>query len=309
MITKIKYKDHTEWLEVRSKYLGGSDSASVVGMNPYKSMYSLWAEKTNKVPAFEGNLTTEVGSYLEEFVAKLFEKETGKKVRKCNYTMVNDKYPFACANVDRLIVGEDALLEIKTTNSLPTMKKCKNGEFPDAWYAQMTHYLSVLELKKAYLAVLVNCREFYIFELERDEDEINALMKAEADFWNNYVLTNTPPMADGTDSTSETLKTIYPESNGETVSLMAFESDLEQYMTLSSLLDDVKKQKEEVANKIKGYMQEASKGECNGFKVSWSSSVRSTFDHKAFAKDNPGIDLSGYYKETPTRTFKVNEIK
>lgn len=307
MIEKIKYKDHNEWLEIRSRYLGGSDSASVVDMNPYKSMYSLWAIKTKKVPEFEGNLTTEVGSYLEEFVAKLFEKETGKKVRKCNYTMVNDKYPFACANVDRLIVGEDALLEIKTTNSLPTMKKCKNGEFPDAWYSQMTHYMAVLELKKAYLAVLVNCREFYIFELERDEGEINALMKAEAEFW-EYVKSGEPPMADGSASTSETLRTIYPESNGETVDLMAFESDLQQYKHLASLEEDYKKMKDEVANRIKGFMGEAAKGESKSFKVSYTSYVKSSFDHKAFAKDNPGIDLSAYYKSTIARPFKVSEV-
>ena len=101
---------------------------------------------------------------------------------------------------------------------------------------------------------------------------------------------------------------IYPESNGDTVSLMAFEDDLKQYMHLSSLADDYEKLKEECANKIKAYMGEAAKGECEGYKVSWTSSVRSTFDHKRFAQDNPGIDLSAYYKSTPTRTFKVNKI-
>jgi hypothetical protein len=56
-------------------------------------------------------------------------------------------------------------------------------------------------------------------------------------------------------------------------------------------------------------MGEAAKGEANKFKVTWSSSIRSTFDHKKFAADNPDVDLTDYYKSTPTRTFKVNEIK
>ena len=141
-----------------------------------------------------------------------------------------------------------------------------------------------------------------------DDNEIKSLAQATEDFWNSYVLTNTPPMADGTESTSETLKMIYPESNGETVSLMAFEEDLKQYKHLSLMEADYKKMKDECANKIKAYMGEASKGESNNFKVSWSSSIRSTFDHKRFTEDNPGIDLSAYYKSTPTRTFKVNEI-
>jgi predicted phage-related endonuclease len=141
-----------------------------------------------------------------------------------------------------------------------------------------------------------------------DDAEIEALAKTTADFWNDYVLTNTPPMADGTKSTSETLKTIYPESNGSSVSLMAFESDLKQYKHLASMEEDYKKLKEECANKIKAYMGEASNGESNSYKVSWASSVRNTFDHKKFAKDNPGIDLSGYYNQTPTRIFKVIEL-
>jgi hypothetical protein len=55
-------------------------------------------------------------------------------------------------------------------------------------------------------------------------------------------------------------------------------------------------------------MQNASKGESNKYKVSWVSSIRSTFDYKRFAEDNPGVNLTDYYKSTPTRTFKVTEI-
>jgi predicted phage-related endonuclease len=74
-------------------------------------------------------------------------------------------------------------------------------------------------------------------------------------------------------------------------------------------MDDVKRQREEVANGIKAFMQDASKGECSKYKVSWSSYTKSTFDHKAFAKDNPDIDLSAYYKTSVVRPFKVEEIK
>jgi len=113
-------------------------------------------------------------------------------------------------------------------------------------------------------------------------------------------------MTDGSKSTTETITAIYPESNDEFVSLMAYESDLKEYMTLSSLADDVKKQKDEVANRIKAYMGEASKGESNSFKVSWSSYMKSTFDHKKFAEEHPNMDLTEYYKISPCRTFKVN---
>ena len=76
--------------------------------------------------------------------------------------------------------GEKALLEIKTTNSIPIMKQLRNSaEFPEAYYAQVVHYLAVSGLEKAYLAVLINCREFRVFELERDEAEIEAILVGE----------------------------------------------------------------------------------------------------------------------------------
>ena len=309
MITEIGYSGKDEWLKLRKMMgIGGSDAGAVVGLNPYKSAYSLWAEKTGRLPEFEGNLITEVGSYLEEFVAKLFERETGKKVRRKNKMLVNTDYPFAFADVDRLVVGERALLEIKTTNSFPIMKQVRNGEFPEQYYAQCVHYLAVSGLEKAYLAVLIGCRDFRIFELERDGGEISALMEAERSFWFDNVKADVPPPADGSPSTSEAVTALYPESDGETVSLVAYEADLRQYMTYSSLIKDVEKQRDEVANRIKAFMGASGSGEASGFRVSFSSSERRSFDVKRFASEHPSIDLSKYYKNSNYRTFKVTEI-
>jgi putative phage-type endonuclease len=308
-LIKISTKDmpHEEWLEHRRKSIGGSDASAIIGMNNYSSPYTVWADKLGKLPPKEDNEAMRLGRDLEEYVAKRFTEETGKKVRRENNILINPDIPFAHANVDRMIVGEDAGFEAKTTSALNT-KKFKNGEYPENYYAQCVHYMMVTGCQRWYLGVLVLGIEFKWFVIERDEGEIEALRKSEADFW-EYVKSGEAPLADGSASTSETLRTIYPESNGDTVSLMAFETDLQQYMTLKEAIDGIKKQQEEVANRIKSYMQDASKGESNKFKVSWTSSVRNTFDHKAFAKDNPGIDLSAYYKSTPTRTFKVAENK
>lgn len=309
MIKEFEFANHDEWLNIRSKYIGGSDAGAVIGMNPYKSAYSLWAEKTGKMPGFEGNITTRVGAYLEAMVADLFEEETGKKVRRKNRTLVNELYPFACANLDRVVVGEKAFLEIKTTNSIPLMKSLRNSEeFPEAYYAQVVHYLAVTGLERAYLAVLINCREFKVYELERDQAEIDALMQAEADFW-KLVQDDTPPAVDGSDSTSDALKTIYSDSVEGTVNLFGFDADLEEYMSLTKQIKALTTLKDEKANKVKELLKFADRGYTDRFKVSYTSSTRSTFDAKAFAKDHSDIDLSDYYKTTSSRTFKVTEVK
>lgn len=297
---------HEEWLEHRKKSIGGSDAAAILGMNTYCSPYTVWADKLSKLPPKEDNEAMRLGRDLEDYVAKRFTEETGKKVRRENNIIVNPNFPFAHANVDRMVVGEDAGLECKTT-SVMNLKRFKNGEYPENYYVQCVHYLMVTGAKKWYLGVLILGVGFKWFVIERDEEEIKALAKSEETFW-EYVKTNTPPETDGSDSTSETILTIYPESNSNTVNLFAYEDSLQQYIAIGKQIDELKKLKEEVANNVKAFMGEAGKGESNHFKVSWSSSLKATFDHKKFASDNPHLDLTQYYKSSTTRNFRVTEI-
>lgn len=306
-ITKKKTANHEEWLALRSQYIGGSDAAAVVGLNPYASRYSLWAEKTGKVPGFSGNLATEVGTYLEEFVAKKFEQETGKKVRRCTQSFFNSDYPFAIANIDREIVGEDAGLEIKTTSAL-NLKKFKNGEYPSNYYAQMVHYMAVTGKKRWYLAVLIGNHDFKMFTIERDEEEIFALMSAEKEFW-GLVESDTPPAPDGSAATTATIKTVYSENNDDTIDLYGCTPDIERYIALGEQIKELEDLRDEAANRVKVFMGDFGGGETDQYKVTWKTSTRSTFDSKRFLKEHPDIDVSGYYKETSTRTFRVAEQK
>lgn len=306
MIKEIAFNNHEEWLEIRKKYIGGSDAAAVVGLNSFSSPYTVWADKLGKLPPKEDNEAMRLGRDLEDYVAKRFTEQTGKKVRRKNFILWNSDYPFAHANVDRLIVGENAGLECKTTSVL-NLKSFKNGEFPENYYVQCMHYMAVTGYKKWYLAVLILGKEFKVFEIERDEDEIKALMKAERDFW-TCVEKGEPPMIDGSEATTNTIKTVLAESNDDTpVNLFAYDSTLEQYIALSKQIKELENLRDEMANKVKVFMDSSAKGESDKFKVSFASALRQSFDSKRFAKDNPNIDLSDYYKTSTYRTFKVNE--
>lgn len=306
-LTKISTvgMSHEEWLEHRNRTIGGSDASAILGMNSYSSPYTVWAEKLGKLPPKEDNEAMRIGRDLEAYVAQRFTEKTGKKVRKENNILWNPKYPFAHANVDRMVIGEDAGLECKTTSSL-NLSKFKNGEFPDNYYAQAVHYMMVTGCKKWYLAVLVLGKGFFDFEIERDEEEIAALAKSEEDFW-EYVKKQTPPAVDGSNSTSETITTIFPNSNTETVNLFAYEDSLKQYIAIGKQIKELKTLQDEMANKVKSFMSEAGKGESQHFKVSWPTTERATFDHKRFAEEHPTVDLTNYYKLSSYRTFKVTE--
>lgn len=304
-IKKIPYADHDEWLKIRKQYIGGSDAGAIIGMNPYSSPFSVWAEKIGQISSFEGNVTTKVGNYLEEFVAQMFEDETGKKVRRCNFTLVNDQYPWACANIDREIVGEDALLECKTTNSYVNVKRFRQGEYPEQWYAQMTHYLAVTGKKKAYLAVLSECKEFRTFELDRDEAEIKALMDAEKDFWNKYVIGHIPPPIDGTAPTSEAIKRVFMTDDGVEISLPGVRDLLDQRKYLNENINGLKEAKDRIENQIKVMMGPAPKAICGSYTISWAEQRTSGLDREKIKRDYPGFDFKKY--QSISRVFRITE--
>lgn len=303
----VPYENHEEWLKIRRGYIGGSDAGAIVGLNPYSSAFSVWAEKTGQTPEFEGNVSTRVGNELEDFVAHLFMEETGKKVARVNATILNHQFPWACANIDREVLGEDALLEIKTTNSWDVSKMTRNGQYPDMWWAQVCHYLCLSGCQKAYLAVLVECRELKIFELSRDEDEIRALMDAEREFWNTYVLPKKTPPVDGHSATSEAVKQIFSEEAGDFADLSGLTDVFQQRKILTEQIKALKGELDGLDNKIKVTMGSAATGECGIWKVSWKLQNTAALDRDAIKADYPDIDFSRYTKQS--RVFRVTEKK
>ena len=308
-ITRIKTSSYEEWRELRNHYIGGSDAGSVAGMNPYKGPVALWAEKTGRTEPFDGNITTETGTYLEPFVARLFCRETGKKVQRVNFTLVNSEYPFACANVDRRIVGENALLECKTTNSSLNLRLFKQGEYPDAWYCQMVHYMAVTGCERVYLAVLIACREFRCFVLDRDEGEIASLMKLEKAFW-DHVLSDTQPEAGFTQSDADAITELSGKEPDATPLDMT--PDIALLREYERKAQEAKAASDELAklkNQLCASLGAHEEGFAEGYHVRWSFVTSSRFNAKQFKAANPAIDLAPYYSSTTSRRFDFSHTE
>lgn len=296
-----------EWLEQRRKTVGGSDAAAIVGLSRYASAYTVWADKTGRLPDKPDTEAMRLGRDLEDYVAQRWCEVTGKRVRRRMAMLYNKKYPHAHADVDRMVIGEDAGLECKTTSALD-LRQFHGVEFPEKYYAQCVHYLAVTGCQRWYLAVLVFGRGFFTYTLERDQAEIDALMAAENDFW-ALVEADTPPAPDGLDASTEALQTIYRESAAEERKLFGREPLLEEHTALRRQRKAIDERISEIENTIKADMETAEFGDCGHWTVSWKSQERSTFQPKAFAADHPDIDLSPYYKKTTLRPFKVTERK
>lgn len=300
----------TEWLKQRQNGIGGSDASVVCGLNPYKSPYSLWAEKTGQVKDdFQGNEKTRLGTDLEEYVARRFCEATGKKVRKSGFMFQSADYPFMLANVDRLIVGENAGLECKTAGQNSDYD-FKNGEIPPAYYVQCQHYMQVLGFDKWYIAILQFQEGLFWFEIERDEEEAQRLIEYEAEFW-AMVESQTPPELDGMRSTGETLNWINPADNdkkADSVLIDVHLNLLERHEQIKNEIEALENEKELIRNKIKSFMGDCGTCKNDRFSIRYKEQTRKDLDRKTFREEEPEIYLQ-YLKETKTRPLVVTKLK
>lgn len=294
--------ERPQWLAERRKGIGGSDAAAVVGMSQWATPYTVYMDKLGLLPEQEESEAMRQGRDLEEYVAQRFTEATGKKVQRCNYMITNKAWPFAIADIDRRIVGEDAILECKTTSTLD-LKQFRGGEFPVRYYPQCVHYLAVTGAKKCYLAVLVLGREFHVFTLERDEDEIAALMGAEREFW-GMVESQTPPDMTGQKPDTDAVGAIWADSRDEEADLLGMEALFRALAAAEESERLAKAMKDKAVNEIKARMQTADRGSCTGYRCTWKTQTRRTLDAKRLREDYPEIPWDDYTKISTSRPFK-----
>ena len=294
-----------EWLEARRKGVGGSDASAILGLNPWQSAYTTYLSKIGQIPDKEDTEAMRQGRDLEDYVARRFMEETGKKVQKCNYMIWNPDYPFALANIDRRVVGENAGLECKTTSSLD-LKQFRGVEFPEKYYVQCVHYMAITGAERWYLAVLVFGRGFYTYTLERDEAEIAPLMDAESKFW-SLVERRIPPEVDGNEATLEALRGQYAKTDPlHPVDLTGCAADLATLEACKKQIEALEEKQRAATARIMKTLGSAERGEYGSFSVSWKPQTRTTFDRKKWEARNGKIPEE-YMKTSESRVFRFKK--
>ncbi|EGC83442.1 YqaJ viral recombinase family protein [Anaerococcus hydrogenalis] len=305
-IANITKLTREEWLELRRKGIGGSDCAAACGLNPWKSKAQLFFEKTGQIDSsLEDNEILRQGRDLEEYVAKRFCEATGKKVRRNNFMMVDNEYPFMIADIDREVVGEKAILECKTTSPYGK-SNWEDGKIPIQYELQCHHYMAVTGAEKCYIACLIFSTDFIIREIERDEEIIDMIRKQEGEFWNDYVLANEVPAPDGTNLYDDSLKKRFKGGIEETKTIEIGNDTFKDYKERKDLIKKLEKQNKEIEQAIKLQMEDFNYGENEFLTVSFKPYTSNRFDSKKFKEDEPEL-YKKYVKQSEGRRFYLKE--
>jgi putative phage-type endonuclease len=245
----------SEWAAARRHGIGGSDAPIVIGESPYRSPNELWAEKVGIVAPAPENEAMAWGRRLEPLVAAAYTEATGRRLRRVTRLLRNRERPWQLASIDREVVGERRLVEIKTTRS---SRWDGTDAVPGDVLAQVEHYLSVTGYDVADVAVLVGGSDLRVIEVGRDDAYIRDLVELETDFIRRVESRTAPPL-DGSDATRRTLGRLYPSDDG---------SQLPATPETDRLLADLREARERatdaadraatIENALRGFMGSAS---------------------------------------------------
>lgn len=298
-----------EWLEARRKGIGGSDASAIMGQNQWASPLSVYMDKRGLAQEKEETEAMRQGTDCEEVVAKRFERETGLKIKRCNKMFSHPDYPWMQANIDRQLVGTDSFvgLECKTTSPF-TRTDFAAGEIEPNYFWQCQHYMAVTGAQEWYLAVMVFSTGFYTFRIPRNESAIARLIEEERVFWQEHVLTGTPPYPIGSAADDEAIDQLYSASPYDRAANI---DDMRQQLDTLALYEreakTVKEKIDAIKQTLKLRMGECTNALCGRWAVTWKNEERTTIDSKRLKAESPET-YAMFAKTSVSRPLKIKEV-
>ncbi len=182
-----------EWLELRKPGIGSSDAAPSVNLSPWTSAYALWCEKRG----ITSNEEKEVerfwwGKALEPTILGRWADQLGHPTPQRNLMLQSTIHPHLLASPDGLIPG--ACVEVKTSDG---WNQSKWRDFiPEHYVIQGLHQCIVVGVRRCYFPVLFGGNHLEEYVIDYKQDEVDALLEGEKEFWRR-VVENDPPDPDG----------------------------------------------------------------------------------------------------------------
>ncbi|EBQ8616446.1 endonuclease [Salmonella enterica] len=289
----------------RTKYLGGSDVAGILGISPWRTPLEVYLDKVQPrikpvAPSKQKVFTR--GQRMEPYVIDLLSEETGLEIIHRGNRYIHRDYGFIAAEIDaEAASGEN--IEIKTVSPFKAKEwgEVQTDAIPVHYTAQAMHGLMVTGMQVCVFGVLIGGDDFRIYRVERDEETIQAILEKEIAFWDRVINLN-PPEA----TTVSDISLMFEKDSGS--SIEADGKALALFNELRDMKSRYKSLGEEIAvseEKLKLYMQEHSILTLDGKTIcTWKSQVSDRFDQKLFQVEHPEL-YEKFKTSTTSRVFRM----
>jgi len=276
--------------------IGGADVAACMGLSRWKSRHQLWLEKTGQSAQDEQvkdeKFSRYWGTVIEDNIAREFCKQTGYKVKRCNFLLKHELYDFMVARIDREGIdenGEKFVLECTSTYSFN--KNWNADEIPYEKELQLLHYLMITGYQYGFIACLVGNSKFLIKKIELEDEIKKAIMDAEVDFW-YYVQSKEMPPVDYSEACRSTLESMYPKAINVSQPIkldQVCEDKLKQRDILLFQVENINQEIRAVDNFMKDTLKDNPAGQTDSHLVTWKNVTQQRFDVCRFKKMHPDL--------------------
>ncbi|MCY6957924.1 YqaJ viral recombinase family nuclease [Clostridium brassicae] len=330
--TRTDDEARTQWLSQRCNSIGGSEIAKVAGFSKYGSALTVFNEKLGLSEKFEGNIHTKFGNRMEplirEWVQQDFKESTGitLKTYEYPYMMIHKDYEYFSANIDGLAKlgsnyrfyenldtgeikeipeGELIGIEIKTASEF--LKKMWQGEeIPDEYYCQCQWYMGITGLNY-FLIIYLLGKEVKWKVIPRCGADIEALFKIGKEFWNNNILTKTPPVPLGLEC--ETKDILYQQALDNDLEVTVGENKLVRYKDITEQIKALEREKEQLKQLIFLDMVDSKKGSDGVYKISRFEIKKDKLDLKALKEKYPETYKNILQGQTEYVNMRITKCK
>ncbi len=291
--------------DVRRSGVGSSDAAPSVGLSRNKTRGALWAEKLGLESGTPDNAFMKRGRRYEPLVAETFEEETGLKLHRVNQTLRNPEYPFMMAHLDRRIVGQPTIVEIKTVGlfaSRDEWGESGSSDVPTDVYLQVQHQLCCApRMESAFVAALFSLDDFRIYPIAADPETMAVLVAEESGFW-DLVLSKTSPAP----RSYVDVQRMFPKHIEKAIE--ADEAALGAYLTYrenKAHEKEVKALLKPLQMQIGAFLEEHDTLTVDGEPVlTWRTQSSRRFSESAFKADHPDL-YAKFLRDLPSRVMRL----
>lgn len=243
------------------------DAPVILGADPEKSAYTLWAEKRNLLTPENAGESHPIDRGLEDWIVRQFREKTGFRTRRIWHWGENRAYPHLCAHPAHLVVRQGAGLTCRVLPAEAMLSGQTKALLRRHRY-HCFHQMLVTGRENWYLALLIPGKDIQIHPLTPTREELLSLAQAELQFWQR-IKDNQPPTPDGSDSTLRTLQRLYPVAEGKSVDLSPVSLQLHDYIRCRLQEKELAETARRKANTIKACLGNAGSGQLGSIRVQW----------------------------------------
>jgi putative phage-type endonuclease len=298
--------------ERRSKGLGGSDIAGILGISPFKNCNPLDIYLSKVLPIFDEEEEVNPGQWwgneLEEKIIKRYLYENPGQTMTFPDTVFDKEHPVLFAHVDGLL-SDGAIFEAKNVDrrfsgdewGLPG-----SDHIPNSYYLQVLHYARILDAPYVIVGAYMGGGDCRFYQVNRNKVIEDKIRDKALDFWEKHVLAKNPPPAQNFKQQSRLWKKSISESK------LHASSEIELYINKLKSLKAARKEIEDDEDKTKmiicDYMKdtEALVDNEDRVLVTWKSHKKTRFDTYAFKKVQSDL-YQKYQVSSTVRTLRIKD--